>query len=268
MTTPSRVSLPSLPAQTPPPQLPPSAFSKRRRQHPDRRSMYNLVDRPSDPYIVTRDVIADESQVGTSIPFPYTSHSPHLPCQCLVILTRAYLFTRSTSHHLSEEAQSQCQVFSNNAVFSCFPTNTTSIPQHQIASFVCASLSPLSLRPLTAHIFLPFNHTGNSNLPYFTQTNLVNIYLLDASDNQVLKTWLEQPNPSGRPGVLRTPVNDTWLGSRGSQWSGKNMTFLYYFVVTRNDVPLESGIPQPIFTAVREYYYPRASPHQLKQSTV
>lgn len=152
--------------------------------------MEDRVDRRSDPHLASRDVIADEAQV--------------------------------------EQAEAECQVFSANNVFSCFPTNGTSIPQHQIASFV-----------------------WNSNLPQFTQNNLVNVYLYDAANNQILKQWLDQPNPRGRPGVIRTPVNDTWLGSRGSQWNGKNATFLFYFVVTRTDVPAASGTPQAIFTAVQ-----------------
>lgn len=41
----------------------------------------------------------------------------------------------------SEAAMTQCEFFSGNDVISCFPnaTDPVTIPQHQWASFVCAS---------------------------------------------------------------------------------------------------------------------------------
>lgn len=39
----------------------------------------------------------------------------------------------------SAAAMEQCQVFSGNDVLSCFPNTTTSVPQHDFASFVCTS---------------------------------------------------------------------------------------------------------------------------------
>lgn len=36
-------------------------------------------------------------------------------------------------------------------------------------------------------------------------------------------------------------------------WNGANLTFLYYFVITPGDKPLDNTVvPQAIFTAVRE----------------
>ncbi|CAL1713061.1 unnamed protein product [Somion occarium] len=126
-------------------------------------------------------------------------------------------------------AETQCETFSDNSVFSCFPTANSTIPQHQLASFV-----------------------WNSNLPQFTRTSLVNIYLFDAASQTILHQWLRQPNPKGRAGVLRFPVNDTWFGPRGVNWRGTDLNYLFYWVVTGpdDDVRLQ-GLPQPIFTAVQ-----------------
>ena len=45
------------------------------------------------------------------------------------------------------EAMEQCQVFSSNAVITCFPTADTSVPQHDWASVVCAyPFSPLAFQ--------------------------------------------------------------------------------------------------------------------------
>ncbi|KAH8104590.1 hypothetical protein BXZ70DRAFT_597226 [Cristinia sonorae] len=126
------------------------------------------------------------------------------------------------------EAANRCQVFSSNAVISCFPLSNTSIPQHQIASFV-----------------------WNSRLPQITQTNLVNIYLLDAVSTNVIHKWENEPNPYGRAGIVRFPVNDTWFGPRGAHWNGQPTPYLFYWVITRSDATLDSGIPQPVFAAVQ-----------------
>lgn len=94
---------------------------------------------------------------------------------------------------------------------------------------------------------------GNSQLPQYAQTNLVNIYLISATNQAPILSWLDQPNPPDHAGLLHAPVNDTWFGDRGSLWSGSNVTFLFQWVVTPSTVTLDSSaIPQPIFTAVRE----------------
>ncbi|KAI0786834.1 hypothetical protein C8Q75DRAFT_246366 [Abortiporus biennis] len=126
------------------------------------------------------------------------------------------------------QAEQDCQVFSGNNITTCFPIASTSIPQHEVAALV-----------------------WNSNLPQFTQTNLLNIYLFDASTNSIIHSWPNQTNPRGRSGVLHFPVNDTWFGTRGLNWNGQPTNFIYYWVVTRNDVSVDVGIPQPIFTAVQ-----------------
>lgn len=97
------------------------------------------------------------------------------------------------------------------------------------------------------------SRTGNSRLPQITQTNSVNIYLIDAVSQAILHEWPNHFNPSGRAGIVRFPVNDTWFGTRGENWNGEPTPFLFYWVITRSDADLDSGTPQPIFTAVREY---------------
>lgn len=69
----------------------------------------------------------------------------------------------------------------------------------------------------------------------------------------MLLSYLDVPNPTDRAGLQHVPVNDTWWGERGADWNGGNQTFLFYFIVTRNDVALDaSAEPQATFTAVRE----------------
>ena len=99
-------------------------------------------------------------------------------------------------------------------------------------------------------------YTGNSRLPQFTQTNLVNIYLISATTQRPVLSLLNQTNPTDSAGVRRAKVNDTWWGQAGAAWDGTDVNFFFYWVVTRNDVPLDgSAVSQPIFTAVREYLY-------------
>ena len=97
-------------------------------------------------------------------------------------------------------------------------------------------------------------NAGNTNLPQFTQTNQVNLYLFSATTQKVLLSFLNQTNTRGEAGVLSTPVNDSWWGDRGTQWQGSNVTFLYYWVVTRSDQGLaDTFTPQAQFSAVRKY---------------
>ena len=60
-------------------------------------------------------------------------------------------------------------------------------------------------------------------------------------------------NPSGIAGQTHFQVNDDWWGSRGSEWNGQNISHPFYFLITRNDKPIENtDIPQSTFTAVRK----------------
>lgn len=79
---------------------------------------------------------------------------------------------------------------------------------------------------------------------------------MDAVAQNPVHSWLKHDNPTNRAGVIRFPVNDTWFGTRGEQWNGQPISYPFYWVITRSDATLESGIPQPIFNAVREYRPP------------
>ncbi|KAK7690113.1 hypothetical protein QCA50_006761 [Cerrena zonata] len=178
-------------APVPAPTPPPQTQPLKRKRHVDRPSTSNqLVQRSSLP-LFARDKIADEDAVN--------------------------------------DAETQCEVQSDNSVFSCFPISNTSIPQHELASFV-----------------------WNSRLPQFTRTSSLNIYLFEAASNSIVAQWLNHPNPTDRAGVLRYQVNDTWWGDRGAGWDGDNRNFLFYWVATAPEAdPKVQGIPQPIFTAVQ-----------------
>ncbi|KAK0464419.1 uncharacterized protein EV420DRAFT_1516299 [Desarmillaria tabescens] len=128
-----------------------------------------------------------------------------------------------------EEAEYNCEVNSGNDVISCFPTADSVFPQHQWATFV-----------------------WNSGLPDFTQTNEVNVYLFRADSREQLLFFPNQTNPRNQAGSLTAQVNDTWLGTGGADWSGSNLTYTFYWVVTRNDKELDgSELTQTHFTAVQ-----------------
>lgn len=96
--------------------------------------------------------------------------------------------------------------------------------------------------------------TGNSRLPQWAQTELVNIFLFQADTGTQVLNFTDVPNPLFVSGVKHVQVDDVWFGARGAQWNGQNVSFPFYFVITRNDRPLDnSAIPQATFTAVREY---------------
>ncbi|KAK0504087.1 hypothetical protein EDD18DRAFT_1344973 [Armillaria luteobubalina] len=131
-----------------------------------------------------------------------------------------------------EQAEYNCEVNSGNEVISCFPTADSVFPQHQWATFV-----------------------WNSGLPEFTQTNEVNVYLFRADSRQQLLFFPNQTNPRNQAGSLTAQVNDTWFGTGGADWSGSNLTYTFYWVVTRNDSELDgSELTQSHFTAVQTTY--------------
>ncbi|KAG7440837.1 uncharacterized protein BT62DRAFT_909654 [Guyanagaster necrorhizus] len=131
-----------------------------------------------------------------------------------------------------EEAEYNCEVNSGNDVISCFPTADSVFPQHQWSTFV-----------------------WNSGLPEFTQTNEVNVYLFRADSREQLLFFPNQTNPRNQAGSLTAQVNDTWFGTAGEDWSGSNLTYTFYWVVTRNDTELDgSELTQTHFTAVQTTY--------------
>ncbi|KAF9523884.1 hypothetical protein CPB83DRAFT_647202 [Crepidotus variabilis] len=126
-------------------------------------------------------------------------------------------------------AMTQCQFDSGNEIISCFPTAETFIPQGDWASFV-----------------------WNARRPDLLQTNLVNIYLFRADSQQQLLSFKDVVNPFGQAGVIRAQVNDTWFGEGGKDWSGKDINYPFYWLITRNDKPVDgTAVAQPIFTAVQ-----------------
>lgn len=131
-----------------------------------------------------------------------------------------------------QKAEHDCQLLSGNDVFSCFPTEDTVVPQHQWAAFV-----------------------WNSRLPDFTQTNLVNIYLFHADSLEKVLEFRNHVNPTGTAGYVAAPVNDTWFGSRGSNWNGANISYPFYWIITRSDKELDgTASTQKVFQAVQTTY--------------
>ncbi|KAI9058188.1 hypothetical protein FKP32DRAFT_1581745 [Trametes sanguinea] len=125
-------------------------------------------------------------------------------------------------------AMDQCFNSPNN-VISCWPVSSSTVAQHEWATFV-----------------------WNSRLPQWAQTEAVNIYLFQADSGEQVLSALDVPNPLFEAGSKHFQVNDSWWGSRGNTWNGQNVSFPMYFVITRNDRPLDnSAIPQATFTAVQ-----------------
>lgn len=124
-----------------------------------------------------------------------------------------------------------CEFYSGNNVFSCFPTAQTVIPQHQWASFV-----------------------WNSRRPDLTQTNLVDIFLFRGDSGQQILHFPNTSNPTDQAGLLTAQVNDSWWGTDGKNWNGSNISYPFYWVIIRSDKTLDGNqVAQPTFTAVREY---------------
>ncbi|ETW81557.1 hypothetical protein HETIRDRAFT_383923 [Heterobasidion irregulare TC 32-1] len=130
------------------------------------------------------------------------------------------------------EAAEQCQFTSGNDVVSCFPTANSIFPQHEWATFV-----------------------WNSNLPDFTQTDRVDIRLFHGDSGHQVLEMLDQLNPRGRAGAVTAQVNDTWFPDGGLGWSGTNISYPFYWVITRANVsPNDTTTPQATFTAVQTTY--------------
>lgn len=94
--------------------------------------------------------------------------------------------------------------------------------------------------------------TGNSNLPDFTQTDRVDIYLFHGDSLTQILHYPNQINPSGLAGFITAQVNDSWCAD-GEAWDGTDLTFPYYWLISRSDRTLDgSQIPQSTFHAVRK----------------
>nr|GAT50577.1 predicted protein [Mycena chlorophos] len=130
-------------------------------------------------------------------------------------------------------AKTACEVDSGNDVVSCFPTESTVIAQHQWAAFV-----------------------WNSNLPQFTQTDRVNIYLFHGDSQEQILFFPNQVNPKGQSGYITAQVNDSWWGDRGTNYDGTNISYPFFWIMSRSDESIDDGIAQPqaTFTAVQTTY--------------
>ncbi|EIW59569.1 uncharacterized protein TRAVEDRAFT_64545 [Trametes versicolor FP-101664 SS1] len=125
-------------------------------------------------------------------------------------------------------AQDTCFDSPNN-VISCWPESSSVVAQHEWASFV-----------------------WNSRLPQWAQTEKVNIFLFQADSGLQVVNFTDVENPLFTSGLIHVQVDDRWWGTRGNQWNGQNISFPFYFEITRNDHPLDnSAIPQATFTAVQ-----------------
>ncbi|KAJ7162960.1 hypothetical protein C8R46DRAFT_1352789 [Mycena filopes] len=129
-----------------------------------------------------------------------------------------------------DAAKTQCQIQSGNEVISCFPTADVIIPQHEWATFV-----------------------WNSNNPDFVQTDRVDIYLFHGDSLEQILLIADHVNPRGQAGSVTAQVNDTWWGTRGSNWAGSNISYPFYWLIARAGEPLADGTekPQTTFSAVQ-----------------
>lgn len=211
-----------LPRQTPTPS-PPTRQPRLRR----RLSSVHPVPPSATTSKYARQVLADQSQVGS----------------CFFSLSLYY----SPPNPSIAVAENQCQFLSGNNIISCFPTNTTTIPQHEWATFVCTSFS-LYMRSSLSQLF-----TGNSRLPQYQYTNLVDIYLFRADSGQQVLNRTNVTNTFGQAGAITAQVDDAWFGVDGAAWNGSNISYPFYWIISPNTEPLNgSQLPQSIFTAVRE----------------
>lgn len=150
---------PSLPQPTPPP---PSSANRKRRRAPH----------PS-PDLVRRQGIFDQSQVGACSPFIV---SLPIALARLPVGVTAFPFVFGSSTSLShpftasgwyvahtsfwdvpaDSAMAQC-ANTGNEIVSCFPTSDVTVPQHQLAYFVCKQSSPLGFlaAPSSIHRYSP-----------------------------------------------------------------------------------------------------------------
>ncbi|KAM6494069.1 hypothetical protein JOM56_010430 [Amanita muscaria] len=130
------------------------------------------------------------------------------------------------------DAQAACQFTSGNDIFSCFPTSDVVIPQDEWATFV-----------------------WNSRQPTYQYTNLVNIYLFRADSRQPVLQMINVTNPYPQAGIVTAQVNDSWWGSDGSNWSGKNLTYPFFWLVAPNTKFVDNlPVPQTTFSAVQTTY--------------
>jgi len=130
------------------------------------------------------------------------------------------------------KAEGRCQLLSGNDVISCYPEAGTVIAQHEWATFV-----------------------WNSRLPGYQYTDLVNIYLFRADSRLQVLQMMNVTNPFGQAGSVPAQVNDSWWGSNGSNWNGKNISYPFYWLISPSNQALDgSQTRQQVFSAVQTTY--------------
>ncbi|KAF8179535.1 hypothetical protein K438DRAFT_1977243 [Mycena galopus ATCC 62051] len=130
-------------------------------------------------------------------------------------------------------AQSTCATAGND-VITCFPTAGTLAVQDEVAAVV-----------------------WNSNLPNFTQTERIDIYLFHADTQELVFNISDVVNPKGQAGTYETLVNDSWWGDRGSNWAGANLNYSFFWILSGADEPLDGAqVTQATFTAVQTTFVP------------
>ncbi|KXN84603.1 hypothetical protein AN958_12284 [Leucoagaricus sp. SymC.cos] len=172
-----------------------------------------------------------DATVRTPSPHPAALHGRAAKRRRRDIYPDAGLVPRQVIADQSQiaSAKGRCQLLSGNDVISCFPTPDTVVPQHEWTAFI-----------------------WNSRRPELTQTNEVDIYLFRGDSKQQILHQTNYTNPFGSAGSYPAQVNDTWFGADGEQWNGTNVSFPFYWVITRSDRGLDgSQISQPIFSAVQ-----------------
>lgn len=102
-------------------------------------------------------------------------------------------------------------------------------------------------------IAIGVHFTGNSRLPQWAQTNAVNLYLFHADTDEMVLNFTNVENPANLAGQKHVHIDDRWWGARGDNWSGQNVSFPFYWLITRNDRDItNTDKPQATFVAVRK----------------
>lgn len=131
-----------------------------------------------------------------------------------------------------DNALQTCQLFSSNAVISCFPLANTVVAQHQWTSLI-----------------------WNSRRPELARTNLVDVFLFHGDSRTQILHFPSLPNPTDQAGRISTQVNDSWWGTRGELWNGSNISYPFYWVLISSTTTLDGNeIPQATFSAVQTTY--------------
>lgn len=219
------------PAQTPAAVQPSFSGPKRRRT---RDTASHAV--ASSSQLASRQIVTDQSQISAL-------HSP-----------RSFLHSLKGFLLFFPAQRPQRLIVKSFLATMFFPV----FPQ-LIRSFLSISGPVLSVRALLS-FFIQLSSSyslGNSRNPNFLQTEKVNIYLFRADSGRQVLSIRNKTNPVGTAGYLAQQVNDSWWGDEGVNWSGTNISYPFYWIVTRNDKELDgTESTQPIFSAIRAYQFP------------